>query len=182
MLDTHYNRHCRHGRPRAPIPVHPPFPSFAWVITAQANPPTHAYAHGYVQNAHTHTHSLTQRQTRLPAPYTVHHGPYQSNPRTSKTLLPPPSPAPALPEVTPIATHEMFMQTVDYRYDDPPTRPFVPWRASLPSYEMQLLRSSISVPVAYPSRAKRRRLDSLLRALRRACGLSKDTTRPYHAA
>jgi hypothetical protein len=33
------------------IHVHPPFPSFAWVMTAQANPPTQAYAYGYIRNA-----------------------------------------------------------------------------------------------------------------------------------
>ena len=79
---------------------------------------------------------------------------------------------------------------MDYRYDDPPTRPYVPWRAGLASYEMQRLPPL----VAYPSRTKRRRLDvcyrillqvhasadgvfvqSLLRALRRACGLSMGT-------
>ncbi|KAN0141013.1 hypothetical protein V8E53_001457 [Lactarius tabidus] len=148
-------------RPRSPVPVHPPFPSFAWVMTTQANPPTDAYAHGYVQNAR----ALTQRQTHLPASRNTHHESYsyQPNPqRTTKPLLQPP-PAEA--------THEMFMQTVDYRYDDPPTRPFVPWRASLPSYEMQRFRTEVPVPTAPPSRAKRRRLDSLLRALRRACGL-----------
>jgi hypothetical protein len=122
-------------------------------MTTQANPPTDAYAHGYVQNAQTHTRALTQRQTRLPASRTTHHESYHPNPqRTTKPLLPPPSP-PAE------ATHEMFMQTVDYRYDDPPTRPFVPWRASLPSYEMQRFRTEVPVPTAPPSRAKRRRLD-----------------------
>ncbi|KAF8259389.1 hypothetical protein EI94DRAFT_1707145 [Lactarius quietus] len=180
MPNMNYNSGGRH---RSPIPVHPPFPSFAWVMTAQANPPTDAYAHGYVQNAHSHTRALTQRQTRLPAHCTPHHGSYQSNPRTTKPLLPPPSLASAPAEVTPIATHEMFMRTVDYRYDDDqPTRPFVPWRADLGSYEMQRIRSSVALPAVPPSRAKRTRLDSLLRALRRACGLSKSTTRPRRAA
>jgi hypothetical protein len=33
------------------VHVHPPFPSFAWVMTAQANPPAQAYTYGYIRNA-----------------------------------------------------------------------------------------------------------------------------------
>ena len=207
-LNTRYT-----NRPHSPVPVHPPFPSFAWVMTTQANPPSDAYAHGYVQNAHTHTRALTQRQTGLSASRTTHRESYQ---RITKPFLPPP---PA--KVSPIRRHDLFMvsnqkkslkykaltggwtafqQTVDHRYDDLPTRPFVPWRASLSSYEMKRfrLRPEVPVTIAPPScaRAKRRRLDvrrivslrlclltvscvqSMLRALRRAFGFSKGTTRP----
>ena len=48
-----------------PTRVHPPFPSFAWVMTVQANPPSAAYAYGYVQNAH--TDMQMQLKLRLPA-------------------------------------------------------------------------------------------------------------------
>ena len=89
------------NRPRSPIPVHPPFPSFGWVMNSQANPPSDAYAHGYVQNALTHSRALTQRQTRFCASCTNHRESYQ---RTTKPYLPPP---PA--EVSPITTHEVFM-------------------------------------------------------------------------
>ena len=58
---------------------------------------------------------------------------------------------------------DSFQQTIDHRYDDLPTRPFVPWRASLSSYEMQRFRRrpEVPVPTTLPScaRAKRRRLD-----------------------
>ena len=194
MPQTHYSSHGRQGRPHSPIRVHPPFPSFAWVMTTQANPPTDAYAYGYVQNAHTQSLPLTQRRTHLPGSCVAHHECYQSNHRTAKPFIPPPPPPSA--EVSSIATHEMFMvgplfffvfffstdvfffkQRVDCRYHDPPTRPFVPWRASLASYEMQRLRSPVpAVPAAASPRAKRRRgLDvRFYHALRRVCGLSKD--------
>jgi hypothetical protein len=68
-------------------------------MTTQANPPTDAYAHGYVQNAHTQTRALT----RLPASHIAHHDP--SPQRTTKPLLQPAPPG----EVPSIATHEMFM-------------------------------------------------------------------------
>ena len=67
--------------------VHPPFPSFAWVMTAQANPPTPAYAYGYVQNVHAH-------RTRIPAHRTA-------PPRRHRPYLRPlrPLPLPARAEV-----------------------------------------------------------------------------------
>ena len=104
MPQTHYSSH---GRPHSPIRVHPPFPSFAWVMTTQANPPTDAYAYGYVQNAHTQSLPLTQRRTHLPGSCVAHHECYQSNHRTAKPFIPPPPPPSA--EVSSIATHEMFM-------------------------------------------------------------------------
>ncbi|KAH9071110.1 hypothetical protein EDB83DRAFT_315535 [Lactarius deliciosus] len=170
----HSTRYSSHGRPRPPLLVHPPFPSFAWVMTAQANPPTHAYAYGYVQNAHARARAVTQMQTEvqthLPASCAW---PY---PRTTKSLLPPPPP----PASEPAPQHE-FMETVDYRYHDPPTRPYVPWRAGLTPerYRTQMVPS----PAASlsPSRAKTKHLKSVLRALRRACGLSKGN-RPGRAA
>ena len=54
-----------------PAHVHPPFPSFTWVMTAQANPPSAAYAYGYVQNAH--TDMKMQLKMRLP----THRGRYR---------------------------------------------------------------------------------------------------------
>ncbi|KAF8476711.1 hypothetical protein DFH94DRAFT_103683 [Russula ochroleuca] len=96
------------------LPVHPPFPSFAWVMTAQANPPTPAYAYGYVQNVHT-------RRTRIPARRVAPPGRHRPCPHSSRPL---PSPARAKVE----ARDGRFMETVDYRYhDDPPLRPYVPW-------------------------------------------------------
>src|SRR6266571_6294584 len=65
MHNTPHSPHGRHGRPPSPLLVHPPFPSFAWVMTAQANPPTHAYANGYVQNAHAQARALTQMQREV---------------------------------------------------------------------------------------------------------------------
>jgi hypothetical protein len=63
--------------------VHPPFPSFAWVMTAQANPPTPAYAYGYIQNAQA-------LRTRPPAHRATPPGRHRSYPRSSR---PPPSSA-----------------------------------------------------------------------------------------
>jgi len=171
----HNTRSSRHGRPHSPHLVHPPFPSFAWVMTAKMNPPTRAYTYGYVQNARAHARAQpqmqTQPQTRLPASCSAHREP---NPHFAKSLLPP---APAGAKASSAALHDTFMETVDHRDHDLPTRPYVPWRAALASCEMQQLPPL----VVSPSRTKRRRLDSLLRALRRACGLSKDI-RPGRAA
>lgn len=60
--------------------VYPPFPSFAWVLTTQANPPTPAYAYGYVQSVHAHNGP----RPRLPAfhaPPRVHH---KARPRSKR--------------------------------------------------------------------------------------------------
>ncbi|KAI9453971.1 hypothetical protein BJY52DRAFT_783202 [Lactarius psammicola] len=188
LFDIFYMRNTRyssHGRPRSPLLVHPPFPSFAWVMTAQANPPTHAYAYGYVQNAHAQTRALTQTQvqTHLPASCAAPQGCYWPNPHSAKPLLSsPPPPASAPVKVSPAAPHE-FLETVDYRYHDPPTRPYVPWRAALtPEKDRIQMVTEFPVPAASPSRAKRKRLDSLVRALRRACGLDKGTRPGRRAA
>lgn len=63
--------------------VHPPFPSFAWVMTAQANPPTQRYAYGYIRNAQAlHPRLLAHRTTPR-----KRHNPH------ARSLRPLPSPA-----------------------------------------------------------------------------------------
>ncbi|KAI9453982.1 hypothetical protein BJY52DRAFT_784681 [Lactarius psammicola] len=159
MRNTH---HSSHGRPRSPLLVHPPFPSFAWVMTAQANPPTHAYAYGYVQNAHAQARALTQTQvqTRLPASQLAHQGCYWPYPRSAKSLLPSPSLPGSAPTEATLSAPREFMETVDYRYHDPPTRPYVPWRAVLaPEKDRIQMVTEDPVPAASPSRAKRKRVD-----------------------
>ena len=112
MRNTTY--YGRHGRPHSPLLVHPPFPSFTWVMTAQTSSPTNAYAHGYVQNAHARAQAQTQTQTypqnHLPASCAAHHGCYQHRPCFAKPLLSP-EPAPALEsaEASPAALHGTFM-------------------------------------------------------------------------
>jgi len=94
--------------------VHPPFPSFAWVMTAQANPPAQAYAYGYIRNAQAlHPRPLAHRVTPPGC-----HRPYARSSRSP--------PSPARSKIEPC--DEKFMKTVDYRHhDDPPLRPYVPW-------------------------------------------------------
>jgi hypothetical protein len=65
------------------VHVHPPFPSFAWVMTAQANPPTQAHAYGYIRNARALHPRLLAHRTTPPG----RHRPYA---RSSGS---PPSPA-----------------------------------------------------------------------------------------
>ena len=77
--------------------VHPPFPSFAWVMTAQANPPSLAYSYGYIQNART-------LHTRLPAHRATPPGRHRPYPRSSR---PTPSPARARAKIEPC--DEKFM-------------------------------------------------------------------------
>ncbi|KAI0245888.1 hypothetical protein BJV78DRAFT_1259365 [Lactifluus subvellereus] len=98
---------CKKGQ-HLPAHVHPPFPSFTWVMTAQANPPSAAYAYGYIQNAH--TDMQMQLKTRLP----THRGRYRPYYPRSTTKSPP--------------AHEKHMETVDYRFQESATRPYVPWR------------------------------------------------------
>jgi hypothetical protein len=66
-----------------PAHVHPPFPSFTWVMTAQANPPSAAYAYGYVQNAH------TDMQMQLQMRFPTHRGRYRNY--TRSTIKSPPA-------------------------------------------------------------------------------------------
>jgi hypothetical protein len=61
--------------------VHPPFPSFAWVMTAQANPPMQAHAYGYIRNAQAlHPRLLAPRGTP----------PRRRRPYARSSRLPPP--------------------------------------------------------------------------------------------
>ncbi|KAH9966154.1 hypothetical protein BJV74DRAFT_799574 [Russula compacta] len=129
--------HKKHQRP--PSHVHPPFPSFAWVMTAQANPPARAYANGYIHSAHLHNGMHTHTHTRLPAhraaPRFGRHRP-NPHPRFTNPLPSPSSLAKEKPktkrsgkakEVAAVTQDEKFMDTVDYRYHDPPPRPYVAW-------------------------------------------------------
>ncbi|KAH9991258.1 hypothetical protein BJV77DRAFT_1008482 [Russula vinacea] len=176
--------------------VHPPFPSFAWVMTAQANPPTPAYAYGYIQNVHA-------RRTHIPAHRAALPGRHQPYPRPSRPL-----PSPARAKVD--ARDGKFMETVDYRYhDDPSSRPYVPWLEGYalrgcgsqqlpqgqPQKQVQQELLPLDLTITKPALAqtppavatvvskcglkrmtvdvvKSKRLDIALSALRRACGLS----------
>ncbi|KAH9980924.1 hypothetical protein BGW80DRAFT_299667 [Lactifluus volemus] len=88
-------RNHQHARPH----IHPPFPSFTWVMTTQENPPSAEHAYGYVQNAR---RSL---KTRLP----TYRDPCA--PRSSIDSSP--------------ARDEKLMETVDYRFQEPLTPKYV---------------------------------------------------------
>ncbi|KAI0293588.1 hypothetical protein BC826DRAFT_1014990, partial [Russula brevipes] len=87
------------------------------------NPPTAAYAYGYVQSARAHNGMYTRglgpahhraalhRDGRHPPHY-----PRSRSSRSSPSSLPPSSPARAHGD-------GKLMETVDYRYHDPPSRP-----------------------------------------------------------
>ncbi|KAI9453974.1 hypothetical protein BJY52DRAFT_783293 [Lactarius psammicola] len=164
MHNTHHSCHCR---PHSPL-VHPSFPSFAWVMTAQANPPTHARR---CKCKHT--------PLRLAPHLKDATGPTLPPAKPLLPSLPPSASAPA--EVSFAAPHE-FMETVDYRYHDLPARPYIPWRAVLTEKGRIQMITEVPVPVASPSCAKRKRLDSVLWALRRACGHLKGTRPGRRAA
>ncbi|KAF8470422.1 hypothetical protein DFH94DRAFT_209729 [Russula ochroleuca] len=66
---------------------HPPFPSFSWVMTAEANPPSPAYAFGYVRNAR----AQSGKHTRPPARRTVPPG-HQQQPQYPRPTRPAPAP------------------------------------------------------------------------------------------
>jgi len=66
---------------------HPPLPSFSWVMTAEANPPSPAYAYGYIRNARAHNSVCLPARGALPPG--LHEYP-PSHPRSS--TRPPPSP------------------------------------------------------------------------------------------
>ena len=63
--------------------VYPPFPSFAWVITTQANPPAPAYAYGYVQSAH--AHNGPHPHPRHPSTHRAHHKAHRHPKRPSSS-------------------------------------------------------------------------------------------------
>lgn len=111
---------------------HPPFPSFAWVITAQANPPSPAYAYGYIRNvrAHARPRPRAHNSICLPARGALPPGLHEYPPSLKRSSTrPPPSPTRARTAAVLAAERnsEKLMETVDYRYDDPPSRPCVPW-------------------------------------------------------
>ncbi|KAI0249105.1 hypothetical protein BJV78DRAFT_1230334 [Lactifluus subvellereus] len=178
-----------------PAHVHPPFPSFTWVMTTQANPPSAAYAYGYVQNAH------TDRQMQLKMGLPTHRGRYRPHYPRSTTKSPP-------------AHDKKHMETVDYRFQESPTRPYVPRRGGCSTSQgrgaQHATAARVLVPTSPPAVAtayttyrcpgvsdddgdkksritidalpatatthspvKVRRLGLLLSALRRPCGLSK---------
>jgi len=138
----------KHRRPL--VHVYPPFPSLTWVMTAQANPPSQAYAHGYVKSAHAHGHGHTTRtRTRLSAHRAAS---CACHPSPHSTRTPSSSPAAHTREVAATAAAVQdeglmvrsiglvgssvaglnsfrvlffflaFQDTVDYRYHDPPLR------------------------------------------------------------
>jgi len=105
----------KHQHP--PIHVYPPFPSFAWVMTAQANPPAPAYAYGYIQSAHVHNGIHPNPHPRLPAhrvsPRARHCWPHL---RSTKSRSPPTTraakskgPAAAAVAAAAVAHNEKFM-------------------------------------------------------------------------
>ncbi|KAI0306264.1 hypothetical protein B0F90DRAFT_728866 [Multifurca ochricompacta] len=132
----HHHQRQRHQDQRPPNRVHfvhPPFPSFAWVMTTQSNPPSKAYAYGYAQNAnrHHHTHVHKHKHIRglgrcIPTHRAarVHRGRSNNNNKPiPRSTRPSPSPSP----------QEKLMETVDYRFHDPRlpavARPsYKPWR------------------------------------------------------
>ena len=73
----------------------PPFPSFAWVMTVQVNPPSPAYAYGHIRNcraqarARARAHNSICIPARRSLPPGLHECP-PSHPRSSTRL--PPSP------------------------------------------------------------------------------------------
>jgi hypothetical protein len=84
------------------VHVHPPFPSFAWVMTTRANPPTHAYAYGYIRSAQARPRLLVQRATP----------PGRDRPYARSSRSPP-----SLPRATIESCDEKFMvgrSTIDF--------------------------------------------------------------------
>jgi len=121
----------KHRRPL--VHVYPPFPSLAWVMTAEANPPSRAYAYGYVQSARTHVHRNTTRAlAHLSAHRAASCACHQPSPHSTRAPSPPSAwttdAAAAAAASAAAADDEGLMETVDYRYHDPPSRrSYVPW-------------------------------------------------------
>ncbi|KAH9955233.1 hypothetical protein BC827DRAFT_1158330 [Russula dissimulans] len=123
----------KHRRPL--VHVYPPFPSLAWVMTAEANPPSRAYAHGYVQSAHAHVHRNTTRTlARISAHRAASCACHRPSSHSTRTPSPPSAwtrdaaAAAAAAATAAVADDEGLMETVDYRYHDPPSRrSYVPW-------------------------------------------------------
>ena len=89
--------------------IHPPFPSLAWVMTAEANPPSSAYAYGYVRNAR--VQSGMRAHARLPGQCAVPPArpPLPRSPRSTKPLPPPPPPTMAKAATVPVEHNGTFM-------------------------------------------------------------------------
>ena len=88
---------------------HPPLPSFAWVMAAQANPPSPAYAYGYIRNAQAHSRPRARARAHnsnyLPARRSLPPGLHEYPPsRPHSTTRLPPSPTKA--KTTPILAAE----------------------------------------------------------------------------
>jgi hypothetical protein len=170
-------------------------------MTAEANPPSPAYAFGYVRNAR----AQSGKHTRPPARRTVPPG-HQQQPQYPRPTRPAPAPPATRAKAGAVAAEhdDNLMESVDYRFHDPPSRPYVPW---LEGYTMQgrgaqrattspdittttgfsdgRLAGSAGASNYARSKKKKRtgtrttvdvmnnnRLDIVLSALRRACGLS----------
>jgi hypothetical protein len=82
LLSPHPTSHplshmCKKRRDKpVRVPPRPPFPSFAWVMTAQSNPPpSPAYACGYGRNAHARSGTHGRLPARRTLPHGCHHQP-----------------------------------------------------------------------------------------------------------
>ncbi|KAH9993856.1 hypothetical protein BJV77DRAFT_343978 [Russula vinacea] len=115
------------GGPLAHVQPHPPFPSFSWVMAAQANPPSPAFAYGYVRNARAQSGMHTRPPARRTVPPELHQQP--RHPHSAKPPQPPPPQRATRAKGGAVAAEhdESFMESVDYRFHDPPSRPYVPW-------------------------------------------------------
>src|SRR6266446_6426894 len=95
---------------RRAVPVHlrphPPFPSFAWVMTAQVNPPSPAYAYGYTRRVHAHARAKSNKRAYPPARRTVPPGLHQHPPSQPQFTTRPPPPPPTRTRTAAVLTAE----------------------------------------------------------------------------